>query len=414
MRNILNFFWIAIILAGCSIEERPKNLITTPSGEKWLEELKSQLDKNLPNNYELLTPESNKEKQMIWLFNSEEGKKKKAVLLYKNPNEDCKVHLSIYQQVNGIWEDMEDLILAGVKVDALEIGNFTGNQKKEILIGISSEDENTKNTMHVFSVENSDLKEIYKQDYTKLFVEDLNQNGIKDISLVTYQKDQYLKVNFIEKFNKLSEISFDPNINGIAKIQLGNISKRSKGIVIDSGFGAHSGITYVANFIENQFKKIYKDDENPLTTESLVESKDVNKDGIIEFPNTFEPKGWEEQPHSNRPLFERYLQWEGNDFTPIEERYVNVENGYYIEIPKDLIGKITLENNKTKNIQRLLNTDTNETWLQIYTFNPKIDIDTKKFQKILKNTSRIIAVPNQSMYKKWTSNIKPLSEYQQD
>ena len=40
----------------------------------------------------------------------------------------------------------------------------------------------------MFSEENEEMKEIYNRSYTKLFIEDLNENGLKDISLVTFEK----------------------------------------------------------------------------------------------------------------------------------------------------------------------------------------------------------------------------------
>ena len=92
------------------------------------------------------------------------------------------------------------------------------------------------------------MKEIYNRSYTKLFIEDLNENGLKDISLVTFEKDEKLTVEFMEQFKTLSEVSYDPFINSIQRIQMGRISKSLKAVVIDAGVGAHSGITYVAKF----------------------------------------------------------------------------------------------------------------------------------------------------------------------
>ena len=77
-------------------------------------------------------------------------------------------------------------------------------------------------------------------------------------------KDEQLKVQFIEKFKVLSEVTFDPYINSIQRIQMGRISKSLKAVVIDAGTGAHSGITYVAKFDQDHYevlpiggKKIY-------------------------------------------------------------------------------------------------------------------------------------------------------------
>ncbi|MRC38808.1 hypothetical protein GH835_32975, partial [Bacillus thuringiensis] len=85
-----------------------------------------------------------------------------------------------------------------------------GSGKRELLIGITTNRDLLENTMYVFSNESDDIKEFYRQKYTKLFIDDLNKNGFKDISLVSYMKDEQLKVQFIEKFKVLSEVTFDP------------------------------------------------------------------------------------------------------------------------------------------------------------------------------------------------------------
>ena len=54
------------------------------------------------------------------------------------------------------------------------------------------------------------------------------------------------------------------------------------------------------------------------------------------------PKGWEEVSYGESTMFERYLQWSEDGIKPIEERYVNIEKGYFVKIPQALIGKITV------------------------------------------------------------------------
>lgn len=184
------------------------------------------------------------------------------------------------------------------------------------------------------------MKEIYNRSYTKLFIEDLNENGLKDISLVTFEKDEKLTVEFMEQFKTLSEVSYDPFINSIQRIQMGRISKSLKAVVIDAGTGAHSGITYVAKFDQDHYEVLPMDGKEDLFNEYVVESKDVNEDGIIEFVRTVRPKGWEDKSHGDSPLFERYIQWSESRIKPIEERYIDIEKGYYVKIPKELIGKL--------------------------------------------------------------------------
>ena len=131
-------------------------------------------------------------------------------------------------------------------------------------------------------------------------------------------KDEQLKVQFIEKFKVLSEVTFDPYINSIQRIQMGRISKSLKAVVIDAGTGAHSGITYVAKFDQDHYEVLPMDGKEDLFNEYVVESKDVNEDGIIEFVRTVRPKGWEDKSHGDSPLFERYIQWSESELNQLK------------------------------------------------------------------------------------------------
>ncbi|TKI91420.1 hypothetical protein FC699_22045, partial [Bacillus wiedmannii] len=117
-----------------------------------------------------------------------------AILFYKLPNEDHSVYLAVYEEVGNLWKVKSAHRFDGGDVDIVEVGDFTGNGKRELLIGISVSRESLEHVMYVFSEENEDMKEIYNRSYTKLFIEDLNKNGLKDISLVTYEKDEKLTV----------------------------------------------------------------------------------------------------------------------------------------------------------------------------------------------------------------------------
>ena len=414
MQKILSIMGIVFILTGCTSAETPTNLMQAPTNERWLDTLKEQMNKDLPMNYQLLTPLSNKDKQVIWTINTNQGGKKEAMFLYKQPNDDYQVYLSIYKETKKGWELQLTRTFLGEGVDIVEIGDFTGNHKNELLVGISRSRKVSDNIMYAFSIENNNITEMYNRDYTKLFVDDLNKNGINDISLVTYEKDEQLKVELMEQFKVLSDVSFDPYINEIQKVQLGNISRKEKAIVIDAGVGAHSGITYIAKFENNQFKNLFSDEKNPFLNEFILESQDVNGDGIIEFATSVRPKGWEERSHAESPLFERYVQWDKNvEFKPIEERYVNIEQGYFVKIPRELVGKLTIQED-SKNTQRLLYADTNETWLEIHIFNRKEWSKVQNYEAAVKTSSYIYAVPKQSKYQKLKSYIKPIAEYHQE
>ena len=415
MQKWISIMGIVFILTGCKMSEAPTNLMGATANEKWINELKEQIDKDLPVNYRLLTPKSNKDKQMIWSMDFKQDNKKEAIVFYKLPNEDRSVYLAVYEEIGYKWKIKSTHKFDGEDIDIVEVGDFTGNGKRELLIGISVNRESLEHVMYAFSEENDDMKEIYNRRYTKLFIEDLNRNGLNDISLVTYEKDEKLTVELIEQFKTISEVIFDPFINSIQRIQMGHISKTLKAIVIDAGIGAHSGITYVAKFDKDHYEVLPIDGKEDLFNEYVVESKDVNEDGIIEFVRTVRPKGWEDKSHGDSPLFERYIQWSEDGTKPIEERYIDIEKGYFVKIPEELIGKITIpDQQKESNSQKFLDVNTNEIWLEVQIFKRKEWFKIKGFEAAVKTASHVYAVPKRSKFKKVKAYIKPLADYQQE
>ncbi|EOP29022.1 lipoprotein [Bacillus toyonensis] len=415
MQKWISIMGIVFILTGCKMSEAPTNLMGAPANEQWINELKEQIDKDLPVNYRLLTPKSNKDKQMIWSMDFKQDNKKEAIVFYKLPNEDRSVYLAVYEEIGYKWKIKSTHKFDGEDIDIVEVGDFTGNGNRELLIGISVNRESLEHVMYAFSEENDDMKEIYNRRYTKLFIEDLNRNGLNDISLVTYEKDEKLTVELIEQFKTISEVTFDPFINSIQRIQMGHISKTLKAIVIDAGIGAHSGITYVAKFDKDHYEVLPIDGKEDLFNEYVVESKDVNEDGIIEFVRTVRPKGWEDKSHGDSPLFERYIQWSEDGTKPIEERYIDIEKGYFVKIPEELIGKITIpDQQKESNSQKFLDVNTNEIWLEVQIFKRKEWFKIKGFEAAVKTASHVYAVPKRSKFKKVKAYIKPLADYQQE
>ncbi|MED1555766.1 hypothetical protein [Bacillus paramycoides] len=415
MQKWIGIMGIIFILTGCKMSEAPTNLMVAPANEKWINELKEQIDKDLPVNYRLLTPMSNKDKQMIWSMDFKQDNKKETIVFYKLPNEDHSVYLAVYEEIGNGWKIKSTHKFDGGEVDIVEVGDFTGNGKRELLIGISVSRQSLDHVMYVFSEENEDMKEIYNRHYTKLFIEDLNRNGLNDISLVTYEKDEKLTVEFIEQFKTISEVSFDPFINSIQRIQIGCISKMSKAVVIDAGVGAHSGVTYVAKFDKDHYEELPIDGKEDLFNDYVVESKDVNEDGIIEFVRTVRPKGWEDKSYGDSPLFERYIQWSEDGTKPIEERYINIEKGYFVKIPEELMGKITIpDQQKESNVQKFLDASTNEVWLEVHIFKRRDWFKIKGYEAAVKTASHVYAVPKQSKFEKVKAYIKPLADYQQE
>ena len=73
-------------------------------------------------------------------------------------------------------------------------------------------------------------------------------------------------------------------------------------------------------------------------------SRDINADGVIEAGGMYIPKGYEDAAMAEIPFIQVYYDYKlDGTKTTVEERYAEEGQHFYITIPSDLYGKVTVK-----------------------------------------------------------------------
>ncbi|WP_054949667.1 FG-GAP repeat domain-containing protein [Numidum massiliense] len=372
---------IIVSFVGCGLS--PEELIQPPKFEQNKADLKTEVERSLPHGAVMVAPLNGKKKQLFSLVDLGRDERE-AVVFYKEKEEDAAIYLAVFTKRNGVWKKADQIKAAGSEVDLLAIEDVTNDGRKNIIVGYANGDALNKGLV-VYNYKDGKLKNIFEKGYSYAVIEDLNRDGIKDISLITLERDvtanvvlyQTNRKNRLEKASELaigthliektSELALGPFVKGYDNIISGKVSKTKRGILIDAAFRGRSAFTELIVVEKGKLKSVFGlQTERLLFKERQVFSKDIDGDGILEIGLTTTPKGWGKEPTTDTPYFETYYEWDGKkDLKLKHERYADYENGFYVDFPPEWYERVTIEKVDGGNWIRLVSTKTGDNLLEV-------------------------------------------------
>ncbi|MFC7392282.1 hypothetical protein [Scopulibacillus cellulosilyticus] len=387
---ILGF--LITFLSGCHITASPYSLIHTPMQPQGKQELKDAIFKQIPKKAKLVSPGSSKIYHQIVLNDFDGDHHKEALFFYYTGYGDD--HMAIMKLKKNHWKKVLDVSTGTVDVDEFLVDDINHDGIPEIIVG---DDLYDHKECVVYSFKNGKLKEQFKHPYSKIVINDLNDDHQKDLTLInltplknftvsTYQ------VNKKGSYQELSSIKLDADIDGIDHVEAGKLTQNESALFIETATGNVSN-TEVVSF--HNGKLVQTLPENEQTDKPFPEySKDINHDGIIDIAVPFEPKGWEDEPLSNMPYITAYKDWNGKQLKVVNERYNSYQYGFYVEFPNSWINRVTIKHEKINKHVTFITINNKKPLLTVYWINKSKSYNKKHFIKIGESPKYIYLIPN--------------------
>ncbi|MBP3600346.1 MAG: VCBS repeat-containing protein [Clostridia bacterium] len=287
-----------------------------------------------------------------------------AIALYSPQNEEgSSIHMLIMDEKNGKFEAVGEFISTNSEVERVCTVDMNGDGTLELIVGWSNYGSNI-NQLTAYGFNNGNVKEILiGETYSDMVIFDINSDKKDDIVLLSLGSSE---VEANARILKLadsgssiyatSEVKMNSSVTKYALIQSGKISEDTFGIIID---GILNDATLTTEVLYYDFATDMLN--NPLYTTSgssatstspLINSpirtvntlsKDINDDGIIEFPITLRlPSSGLDNSKSVCNAFD----WSTlNIQTGLPETscttIADYNNGYYFIVPPTWHGKYT-------------------------------------------------------------------------
>ncbi len=358
----------SIMLTGCQLVESPNALIEAPQqANKQNKELSKKAAELLPSNSELLTPVNSNKKQSIYIADINDDGNQEAFLLYRGLGENRKVHLLSLQETENEWREVSDFELNYLQLDYFDLHDLDNDGAIEIVIGLGGSDFESENELMIYQWSVEGLTQVAKKDYEVLDISDYDRDGKSDVLIVHGVRREFMEAELLKFRSSQLVTTSKVNLDAYAfheNTASGKLSDGYQALFIDGAVGAHSMITEIIAFEEGKLIKVDERAGGMLIKEYPLYSKDINDDGVIEVGGMYIPKGWEDEAFADIPFIEYYSTYSINGVEKkIEERYTNRDKKFYITIPVEWQGKVTMK--KLENSIQLISVSDEELLFEV-------------------------------------------------
>lgn len=329
------------IISACSFLEPNTELLAPPQLPGTQADIKKAFDRYIPTNAELLTPINHKHyNNPIILTDLDDDGIEEAIAFYKSKRDATSIHGVVLKNNNG-WKKIASINGAGSILVDVQLEDLNGDEKKEILIGVSYSEDSKERGLFVFDIFSSDKPIVLLNElYTHFLVDHFSNPARQELILIKYARELtnsiYLYSYKENQLEPIAHLELDPYINGYYNIVSGMIAPTKRGLMLDAAVGAHSGITYVISVENGKLINVFRNPEDQPFKVSAVISLDSNGDGILEFGLLEEPYMETPLAYAHTPYITAYYQMDDQfNTTLVSKAYYNYNFRYKIDIPLD-------------------------------------------------------------------------------
>lgn len=142
-------------------------------------------------------------------------------------------------------------------LESVDLKDMTGDGKLNIITGYSRGEEKG---LVVYSYSSGSLEEVLSLPYTKYMLDDLNKDGIEDITVVYFKRNEFATISiyqYNDGFKVLDKIEdIDPYFFNYYNIVAGKIAKDKEGIVLDASVDFQSAYSLIVLMEHNKLRVV--------------------------------------------------------------------------------------------------------------------------------------------------------------
>ena len=357
------------VLSGCTFISDPVSKMKSPELSADKASLMTAIKSLMPASASLIRPAGDDDSSIFTEDLDKDGTME-TLVFYLTENESVLIHGMILEKVDDGWVKKLVFDGDGTQLESVDLKDVTGDGKLDIITGYSRGDEKG---VVVYSYAGGELEELLAQPYTKYMIDDLNEDGIADITVVYFKRNEIDKITtyqFNDGFKVLDQLDdLDPYFNNYYNIVSGKVAENKEGIVLDAAVDSRSAYSTMVVMENNKLRVVIPGDARTFKDRKII-SEDIDGDGIIEIGLLKPPKGWEYFDPETIPYFTSYYKWDGkNGLTFTSQKYRDPSDRFVIDFLPEWQENITVD---TKSVQdkslKFILSDTGETVVEVSFF----------------------------------------------
>ena len=424
----ISILFIAIIIccffSGCNINISSVDVLMRPpklSGENSLLQQTFETTVGDSESIVMKTPVSGENRSSYLLFDLDNDSVKEALVLYSDPIKDDLAYVTVFKFINDKWSFVSTINGKSSEIYSVDFSDINGDGRFEILISWSqvitgdnftpaSMSSSGEKLLTIYSYNGSSTTLLKNEAYSKLLVEDLNNDSADELFILNISLSNQKKVTlgrivaFDKEYSIEQELKFQLTgmldvYNIVCDTYLNNNETYTRvyidGSISESGIITevidinHSDLSVSLPFYESNIS------EQPLTLRDVrVYSQDIDNDGVVEVPVIERlPGGIKLSVNDDEKTSLNLTVWskiDNNQLVVDSKCLLNGTYGYMFVYPDEWYGTITAVYNEQNATITFYSLDNNETLISALfsikaTFEPKWDENNNGYTKLDEN-----------------------------
>ena len=355
---------MCLTFAGCEIFDNSNDMVAPPELTGEMSLIAEALYKSTGDDCDLEYPTSGERRSAFVLEDINGDGVLEAFAFYKTSEDEMTtMHINVISQQDGEWISVSDQTTVAIGVEMIDFCDLDGDGAKEILVGWEVNGNNEKQ-LSVFTFDQKKLTQLLLQSYTSFMCCDLDSNGINEIFVhllnTAENANKAMIYNYLGgQIAQTAGCVMDGGVKSTEAPVLSTLSNGNKAIYIDEikGVGAVTEIIYLSDGeLLNPLLDTVNSFENILTLRAAsLRIQDIDSDGILEIPVATELQNAE---YSDEKLY--YTNWcsfDGEKLTVENVTVVNTVDGYYLTVPKTMVGYVAVKKDIEKHERKFYHYD---------------------------------------------------------
>lgn len=337
-------------LTGCSIFTiDTEQLITPPELTGDMYPIYKALTASIKEEYQLKYPSLGEHRSAIILEDINGDGRLEAFAFYSTSGDEMtNMHINAISRSGDTYKSIADQSIVAGGVEKVDFCDLDGDGTSEILVGWEVYGSSEKQ-LCVYSLSGETLSQRFTEKYTGFLCCDLTDDGQSELFVHSLNTADMVNSAAVYRFTeggfeKIGGCVLDSMVKTVSETVYSKLSTGKSAVYIDEIKGA-GAVTEVLFFEDGELKNPLLDTESTIENirtlrAASIQSRDIDGDGIIEIPvATNLPNAADKE----ELLF--YTNWcvfGGENLTTKRITIVNTIDGYYLEIPENLAGRIAV------------------------------------------------------------------------
>ena len=331
----------AFMLSGCS-SASVDTLLAPPKLSEEQSAVYDALVKSVGDDIRLQFPKSGDYRSAFVFADIDDEPENEAVVFYEKTGEvqsGANIRVNIIDRRDGKWTSVYDHAGMGIEIDRIIFSDI-GTMDKGIIIGYTllSGEKNVR----VYSYSNSMLVPEYTDNYSTMFVSDLERDNKNELIIIRPNNQQKkASVGLVStadngRIDEVSNVALNENTTDFVNIASGYVGSDTPAVFIDS-LSAGKLSTEIIYSVNGQLRNPLYLGESAMVEQTVRPAgypcTDIDLDGIIEIPTQTLFPGYSENTVGIKLYSTEWNVLDNYNITRKYSSYYNIAEGYCFILP---------------------------------------------------------------------------------